>query len=103
MANLDAENEIIPLSNINLKQNYPNPFNPETTINFTIKNENYNDYKLKIFNLKGQLVDSIPVESNSITWSGTDLDQNPVSNGIYFYRLESDDDVSSTRKMIMLK
>jgi len=103
LEDVDAEDDIIPVSNIKLKQNYPNPFNPETTISFTIKNENYEDYELKIFNIKGQLVDSIPVESSSVTWKGKDMDQNPVSNGIYFYRLESDNESSSTRKMIMLK
>jgi predicted lipoprotein with Yx(FWY)xxD motif len=97
-----AEDEI-PFNNIKLKQNYPNPFNPETTISFEITQGDYQEYELKIYNLKGQLVNSLPVESNNVIWKGRDLQNNHVSNGIYFYRLESDDNISSARKMILLK
>jgi type IX secretion system substrate protein len=101
--NSDSDDDIIPSSSITLKQNYPNPFNPETTISFSITKGDYSDYQLKIFNIKGQLVNSLPVETNKVTWKGRDLNQNLVSNGIYFYKLVSDDESSATRKMLLLK
>jgi len=98
-----ADDEVIPMNGVLLRQNYPNPFNPETTISFDLRDGNYEDYTLRIFNVRGQLVDSVPVTGSSITWQAKDLTQNPVSNGIYFYRLESEQGNSATRKMLLLK
>ncbi len=98
-----SDDDVIPNSNITLQQNYPNPFNPETKIRFSIESGEYKDYKLNIYNIRGQLVNSLPVVTNEVTWKGKDLQQNAVSNGIYFYRLESEEESSSTRKMLLLK
>ncbi len=85
--------------------NYPNPFNPETTIAMNIPADGY--ASLKIYNVKGQLVttlvdDFVEAGINNITWKGTDDNNNPVTSGIYFYKLETGNQ-SVTSKMIMLK
>lgn len=88
-----------------LEQNYPNPFNPETTITFNIAE--YQKAKLKIYNLKGQLVKTlvdseIPKGKHKVIWNGTDRNEKVVGSGVYFYRLETGDYTKSC-KMILMK
>jgi hypothetical protein len=97
------ENE---LSSITSLTNYPNPFNPNTTISFSV-GENNQLTKLEIFNVKGQLVKTLvnsPLSSGNylIEWNGTNNIQKPVVSGIYFYRLTTDKSCQ-IRKMIMMK
>jgi len=85
--------------------NYPNPFNPSTTIEFSIKNNSKVD--LSIFNIKGRKVNTLINEQlqegkHSIIWSGYDQNGNKVSSGIYFYKIEVDDQ-ESTKSMLLLK
>jgi hypothetical protein len=88
-----------------LEQNYPNPFNPQTTIAFSIPQAAH--VRLVIFNLLGQriatLVDDIlPPGRREVVWRGQDQNGNEVSSGIYFYHLSADD-VTETRKMVLMK
>ena len=85
--------------------NYPNPFNPETTIAMNIPSDGY--ASLKVYNIKGQLVNTLingfmTAGTNYVTWNGTDDKSNPVTSGIYFYKLETENQ-TVTSKMIMLK
>jgi len=101
-----SEDDIVatPITNA-LKQNYPNPFNPTTTINFSLNRGEY--VRLAIYNIKGQIIKTL-VNANlnsgehSIMWNGLDEANQPVSSGIYFYRLQSDT-FTQTRKMLMMK
>ena len=86
--------------------NYPNPFNPTTTISFSVT-QTSPFVNLKIFNLKGQKVkqlvnETLPTGQHSIVWNGTDDNDQPVSSGIYFYKIQSGD-FSATEKMILMK
>jgi len=85
--------------------NYPNPFNPSTTISFRRETRNVQDAKLKIFNLKGQLIRNFDISSNqsSVVWDGLDQSCKPVSNGIYFAKLEADGKELIVNKMLLLK
>ncbi|MBL7148509.1 MAG: T9SS type A sorting domain-containing protein [Candidatus Cloacimonetes bacterium] len=87
-----------------LLQNYPNPFNPETTITFNLTAEHAEDAELVIYNLKGQKVKQFSDIRNqtSVVWDGTDDNNQPVSSGIYFYKLQTQT-LTETRKMILLK
>ena len=86
--------------------NYPNPFNPETTIYFTAKDPE--NAEIEIYNLKGQKVKTfLNLKSeisnpNFVVWDGTDENNQPVSSGIYFYKLSSGK-FEETRKMLLLK
>jgi len=96
-----------------LRQNYPNPFNPATNIEFHISDPGF--VELKIFDISGRVVQTLVNEvkapgSYTVKWNGTDLHGNPLSSGIYFYRLEAGSSLSGggnqfsqTRKMILLK
>ena len=106
------ENEVIPNTNFILS-NYPNPFNPNTTISFELNTENTEDTELIIYNLKGQKVKTFDLESPSpffadgvgysITWDGTDDNNQPVSSGIYFYQLNINDKIVASKKCLLLK
>ncbi len=96
-----AQNEILE-STIILK-NYPNPFNPETTISFNLTAEDAKNAKLEIYNLKGQKIKQYSIFNNqsSIVWNGTNENNQPVSSGIYFYKLNIEN--SLVKKMLLLK
>ena len=88
-----------PVSSYHLNQNYPNPFNPGTTIEFAIPEDI--DYKLSIFNVKGQCFAVFNGHANSelvkITWRPENL-----ASGIYLYKLEAGSFIQM-KKMILLK
>jgi hypothetical protein len=88
-----------------LYQNYPNPFNPSTKISFNLPGER--QASLSIYNIEGRLVKTLVNGSvkgglQSVTWDGTDARGNPVSSGVYLYRLRAGGNVM-TKKMILLK
>ncbi len=86
-------------ANYELHQNYPNPFNPSTTIKIDVPNKGA-DWKLNIYNVTGQLVQSfsgVATGFDAVTW-----DASNVSSGVYFYKLTSGD-YSATKKAVLLK
>jgi hypothetical protein len=97
----DVEDNIMNLSDFVLNQNYPNPFNPATKINFSAgKSANTT---LKLYDILGNeiaVLFSAPTDAdrNYVV----DLNGNNLSNGTYFYRLQSGA-MSSTRKLILMK
>ncbi len=74
---------------------YPNPFNEYTTIEF--ENPNNNEFKLRIFNLQGQLVQTIDAFRNN----QVRIDGNNLGNGIYFYQLLSENKTVGCGKLIL--
>ncbi len=102
-AQVSADDALEPIYQI--LYNYPNPFNPITTIYFTT--ENAKNAELIIYNLKGQKVRTFnchpELVEGSIVWNGTDENNQPVSSGIYLYRLINDGKIIKTKKMLMLK
>ncbi|MCK4654928.1 MAG: T9SS type A sorting domain-containing protein, partial [Candidatus Cloacimonetes bacterium] len=102
---VSTEEDEVPNTKINLS-NYPNSFNPETTIQFTI--ENAKNAKIIIYNMKGQKVKEIlivtpsPTHTFSIIWNGNDDNNQPVSSGVYLYKLKSGNK-EIVNKMLLLK
>ena len=85
--------------------NYPNPFNPSTTIHFDATNL-HELSRIEIYNLKGQkakqlVSDQLSVGQHSVVWNGTDENDQPVSSGIYFYKLNTNN--SPVKKMLLMK
>ncbi|MCP4546971.1 MAG: T9SS type A sorting domain-containing protein [bacterium] len=89
-----------------LMQNHPNPFNPTTTINFVTAAAGA--VRLTLFDVNGRQVRGLVAEhmaagEHSASWSGRDDNGNPVSAGVYLYRLDvAGEEGSRTRKMILL-
>ncbi|MCK4358686.1 MAG: PQQ-binding-like beta-propeller repeat protein [Candidatus Cloacimonetes bacterium] len=95
-------------------QNYPNPFSIYTTISFNLATDLHGSRQIKIYNIKGQLVKTLecgeslstiaPIHRGySIYWNGKDFSGKLVSNGVYFYQLETKNFKSEIRKMIILR
>jgi hypothetical protein len=96
-----------------LHQNYPNPFNPSTSIVIDIPaNDNRGgDTEVKtrvvIYNMRGQLIrilmDGMKEPGRYVlNWDGRDNRGERVGSGLYLYRMEAGDFVS-TRKMVIVK
>ena len=90
-----------------LSQNMPNPFNPSTTINYSVAEGQNVHVKLKVYNLRGKLVNTLVNEVKepgvyNIYWNGMDESGQHVSSGVYFYRIRAGN-FSQTRKMVLLK
>lgn len=88
-----------------LYPNFPNPFNPETTIKFSLSVDS--PVSIDIYNIKGQKVINLASDifkggTHTLKWNGTDENGKPVSSGIYFCTMNSNDKVK-TQKMILLK
>ena len=83
---------IPPVTGLRLLPNYPNPFVNETT--FTVKNADPEKLmNIKIYNLKGQVVQTIfngyPLQDMQFTWNGKDTTERNTSSGIYFVKVSS--------------
>jgi hypothetical protein len=93
-----------PPSQVTLSQNYPNPFNTMTTVSFSIPERAF--ATLSVYNLQGKRIRTLlngtsEAGSNQTVWDGTDSYGNPVSSGVYFYRLQTGGKVL-TRKMVLI-
>lgn len=104
---LEIKNYEIPKEflSYDLAQNYPNPFNPKTNITFMIPAGDY--VKLRIYDSLGRLVkelvnDYLEAGIYTYEWNATDMNNNTVSSGVYFYKLESSN-FSQVKKMTFLK
>ena len=93
-----------------LLPNYPNPFNPETWIPYQLSNTS--DVQITIYDTKGVIVRTLGLghqtagyytnRSRAAYWDGRNGLGENVASGVYFYQLQADD-VSHTRKMVILK
>ena len=85
--------------------NRPNPFNPETSISFSIGQQQ--NVRLAIFDLRGRHVRTLwngaaPSGESRAIWNGRDDGGRPVASGVYLYRLFAGTQVVS-RKMTLLR
>lgn len=83
-----------------LYQNYPNPFNPTTNIKFDLPKAS--KVKLSVYNSLGQKVaelfnGELAAGTFRYSWNASNM-----ASGIYFYRMETDDFVT-TKKLVLLK
>ncbi|MGB5105601.1 MAG: C25 family cysteine peptidase [Candidatus Zixiibacteriota bacterium] len=88
-----------------LYQNFPNPFNPATTIQFDVPAAS--EVVIEIYNVVGQLIKTsyngfVGAGSHEVAWNGANEAGQPVSSGVYFARMISDNYVQ-TIKMSLLK
>ena len=93
------------VSSFLLHQNYPNPFNPITTLRYELHEAAYVD--VTVYDILGNVVNNL-VNANessgykSIQWNATNNQGEPVSAGVYLYKIQAGDFVD-TKKMILLK
>ena len=97
-----------------LIQNQPNPFSTTTLIRYTLpavssQQSAFSDplrVKLSIYDISGRLIETLVDKSQEsgvfrVYWNGLDESGQKVSSGIYFYRLQFGDFIS-TKKTILL-
>ncbi len=104
LTDVDESNTQLPQEFI-LYQNYPNPFNPVTNIKFSVPHTSY--LNLKIYDFLGREVktllnNEVVAGLHSIQWNGTDNNGKKVASGIYIYKLNSNNFVTS-KKLLLLK
>lgn len=87
-------------SKFELGQNYPNPFNPSTTIEFSLPSGS--QVKLQIFNVLGQVVETLVDEYLSAGTHQINFDASDQPSGVYFYRLSHSGGID-TKKMVLVK
>jgi hypothetical protein len=88
-----------------LFQNYPNPFNGTTIIKFTISKSSF--IKLKVYDILGrEIITLVNKKLNSgeyqIPFSISQFSNNQIHTGIYFYRLQTENQ-TQTKKLVIIK
>ena len=76
--------------------NFPNPFEENTEFFYSL-NRTVAEVTLSIYTLSGRRIKRMVLDDpryrrpneNSILWDGRDQDGDPVSNGLYFYKIEA--------------
>ncbi len=82
----------------------PNPFNPNTRFTFTAPRSG--DARLRIYDLRGRLVDTLlagPLDAgiHHADWRGTDSAGRPVPSGVYHARLTVDGAAASLKVSLL--
>lgn len=97
------EMEVAP-AQFSLDGNYPNPFSGRTTFQIGVPAREH--VTLTVYDVMGRRVatvmdKAVPAGIHQITWQGRSNGQ-PLSSGIYFYRIEAGDFVQ-TRRMTLVR
>ena len=84
----------------------PNPGNPEVSISYLLDGEA--QARVRIFNIMGQVVRTIDLGTQAAgrhlaRWDARDNQGQPVSSGIYLYRLEVNGRPTSARKLSIVQ
>jgi len=107
----DVENDNWRLNDSSSIFIYPNPFNGQTNITFTLKESS--KVKVEIYNILGELIKELGASDNAVgtlnyRWDGKNMNNNPISSGIYIVRAiakgnNSQKISSHFKKIILLK
>lgn len=94
-----------PPSASSLAKNAPNPVLEETRIAYALQESV--PVTLRIYDVLGRHVTTLvnriqSADEYTVTWDGTDAQGQPVSSGVYFYRLQAGS-FSKTRKMVVVR
>jgi hypothetical protein len=101
---LTIASEVLP-ETYALHQNYPNPFNPITTLRYDLPEDS--NVNISIYDMLGRVVKTMVNQTQNagfrfIIWDATNDYNKPVSAGIYLYRIQAGEYIS-TKKMVLLK
>jgi len=99
------ELDVVVPEQFDLLQNYPNPFNSETVIRYQILQSSH--VMIEVFNYLGQNVRTLVNEENNVgiyhaIWNGLDNHGQPVSSGIYLYKIRADN-FKAIKKMVLAR
>jgi len=99
-AAVGIQSSIILPTEFSINQNHPNPFNPVTNFKYAIPQKS--DVKLNIYNVQGQIIETLVNQtqeqgSYKVTW-----DASGHSAGVYLYRITAGQ-FTDVKKCILLK
>ena len=100
VANEDQDVEFV---NSVIVSTYPNPFS--SSVNIEIKSSTKQTISVKVYNLKGQLVNTLGqanITSENLTWNGRDINNKAVANGVYYLRVKQGQQVLN-KKVVLIK
>jgi spore coat protein A, manganese oxidase len=94
-----------PRSEVELASSLPNPVAGSARIRFSLPAAARVD--LSVFDLSGRTVTTLATGSfaageHAVVWDARDRSGNPVANGTYFYRLQTDE-ASKVRKLVVVR
>jgi len=84
-----------------LLQNYPNPFNPSTIISYNIPTANY--VKIIVYNSLGQIINTLVSEYKQAGSYNLTFDASNLTSGVYYYRIETSNNFSDVKKMLLVR
>jgi len=92
------------ITEYSLSQNYPNPFNPSTKIKYSLPagKQEFPNVQLIVYDILGRKVKTLVNEVQKAGHYEIEFNASELSNGIYFYKLTSND-FTETKKMILIK
>ena len=88
-----------------LSQNYPNPFNPVTTIRYQLHKPT--KVTVIIYDIMGKKIRTL-LDANqntgqhSVLWDTLNDQNYPVSSGVYFYQVQTDE-LRQEKKMLLIR
>ena len=102
---LDISNAITVPKEINLHQNNPNPFNPITSLGYDLPDNGF--VNITIYDLNGRVIRTLVNRYKTagyhlIEWNATNGKNEPVSQGIYVYTIQTGG-IRQSKKMVLLK
>ena len=102
---VNSESEEFP-ETFMLMQNYPNPFNPGTSIRYQISKPSL--VTLTVYDITGSKIrvlvnEKKPAGNYEIKFKAIDESGNELPSGVYFYRLETDNEMIATKRMLFVK
>ncbi len=92
------------VSTFTLSQNMPNPVRDMTTIEYSVENSGH--VTLNVYDLTGRVVKTlvnsdVAAGTHKVVWDRTDNNGNKVAQGVYFYRLTTNDGSLSKKMMVI--
>lgn len=99
--NLTAKNNIAPVK-YSLQQNYPNPFNPATQIKYSIAG-NAQNVRIIVYDIQGRETALLVNQQHDAGNYEINFNGEGLSSGIYFYSMFIENQIVSTKKMLMIK
>jgi hypothetical protein len=106
MPSTPVTDEPVPTLAVATLSAHPNPFNPQTAIGWALPRASRVD--LRIYDPRGRLIADLlrgePVPAaGQVTWYGNGLDGRPAASGVYLVRLQTDDGLTATRRVVLAK
>lgn len=97
---VSVDDELTTVSNFELAQNYPNPFNPTTKISYSVADQTM--VTLKVYDVLGKEVATLVNDVKAAGQYDVSFNAANLATGMYIYKLQAGDFVSS-KKMMLVK